>query len=153
MYRSNSIYLTPNGFKNLKSKFNRLYSERVALGKELQDVKEPGRDVENTSHAAIYNRTMQIETHMQQINDTLRNAVVIRKPKQKHTVKHGSTVKLKSGTDIKEFTLTGSVEADPSHGYVSDESPVGGQLLNARVGDTVEIGNGTVYTYTILSIQ
>lgn len=153
MYRSNRIYLTPTGFQNLKTKLNRLYKERVALGRELQDVKEPGRELENTSYSAVRNRTLQVETHMEQISNTLHNAVLIKKPTQKHTVKHGSTVKLKSGSDIKEFTLTGSIEADPTHGFISDESPVGRQLLNARVGDTVGIGNGHVTTYTILSID
>lgn len=153
MQRGNHIYLTPTGFQNLKAKFNRLYKERIALGKELRTVKEPGREVENNSYTAVRNRAFQIETHMEQINHTLHNAVLIKKPAQKHTVKHGSTVKLKNSNDIKEFTLVGSVEADPSHGYVSDESPVGTQLLNARVGDKVHIGNGNVVTYTVLSID
>jgi transcription elongation factor GreA len=152
MQGSNNIYLTPTGFQNLKSKCNRLYKERVALGRELEAVKEPGRQVENHSYTAVRNRALQIETHMEQINHTLQNAVLIKKPKQKHTVARGSTVKLKSGHDIKKFTLVGSVEADPSYGYLSDHSPVGKQLLDARVGDTVYIGNGHVTAYTVLSI-
>ncbi len=153
MYHGNHTYITQTGFQNLKAKLNRLYKERVALGKELQDVKEPGRAQENSSYAALHDQTLQIESHMEQIQRTLQSAVLIKKPVHKHKVERGSTVKLKNGKDIKQFTLVGSLEADPSNGFVSDESPVGSQLLNAQVGDGIEIGDGHVATYTVLDIS
>lgn len=153
MSQGSHTYLTPTGFNNLKSKLNQLYKERVALGKEMGYAKEPGREEENSSYSAICDRSMQIETHMEQIHNTLRNAVLIKKPTNKNVVSHGHTVTLKRGSDIKTFTLVGSMEADPSNGRVSDASPVGQQLLKARLGDRVEIGNGKTLSYTILSIE
>lgn len=153
MYYRNHIYITQTGFQKLKNKLNYLHRERVTLGEELKKAQEPGNREENASYAAVRNKTMQIEHNMQQIQDTLQNAVMIKKPCDNHMIKHGSTVKLKNGSDVKIFTVVGSLEADPSNGYISDESPVGSQLLNKQVGDRVAVGNGKAENYTVIAIQ
>jgi transcription elongation factor GreA len=38
-----------------------------------------------------------------------------------------------------EYELVSSVEADPSRGMLSVESPLGGELLGRRAGETVEV--------------
>jgi len=38
-----------------------------------------------------------------------------------------------------EFTIVGTLEADPSLGKISDESPVGKILLGKKVGDQIKL--------------
>jgi transcription elongation factor GreA len=38
-----------------------------------------------------------------------------------------------------ELRLVSSLEADPLKNYISDKSPLGKKLLNAKVGDVVEV--------------
>ena len=35
--------------------------------------------------------------------------------------------------------LVGAKEADPRHGKISNQSPVGNALMNRKVGDTVQV--------------
>ena len=72
------------------------------------------------------------------------------------TVNLGSKVKvLDTEFDEEEtYQIVGSTEANPDQGKISDESPIGKNLLGHRVGDIVAIPvpNGTV-TYKILDIM
>ena len=57
------------------------------------------------------------------------------------TVSVGSTVKIEDlgSGEILEYTIVGSVEADPAKNKISNESPVGKALLGHIIGDVVEI--------------
>ena len=55
-------------------------------------------------------------------------------------VQIGSKVKINDLTydEVLEYRIVGSMEANPSEGKISDESPVGKSLLGRRVGEIVE---------------
>ena len=65
-------------------------------------------------------------------------------------------VNLERVTDKKpfEYTIVGSIEADPLDGKISDESPMGKALLGKKAGDmaVVETPKGAV-EYKILSLE
>ncbi len=42
----------------------------------------------------------------------------------------------------KQFTVVGTVEADPLNGKISDESPIGQALMGKSEGDKVQIKTG-----------
>jgi transcription elongation factor GreA len=46
---------------------------------------------------------------------------------------------LSDGAEPEQYTLVGSAEADPRHGYISNESPLGKALIGKRVGEDVTI--------------
>ena len=46
--------------------------------------------------------------------------------------------------EIHEFSIVGSMEADPSKKKISNESPVGKALLNLKEGELIDIGEGPV---------
>ncbi|MCI0867100.1 MAG: GreA/GreB family elongation factor, partial [Chloroflexi bacterium] len=56
------------------------------------------------------------------------------------TVEVGSTVKVKdqNGKNF-QYSITGSAEADPSQGKISNVSPIGKSLLGKRVGEVTEV--------------
>jgi transcription elongation factor GreA len=41
--------------------------------------------------------------------------------------------------ETQEYLIVGSAEADPRHGRISNESPVGQSLLGRRVGEEVDV--------------
>ena len=54
-------------------------------------------------------------------------------------VRIGSTVTIELDGEEETYTIVGAVEAKPSAGRISNESPVGRALLGHRVGDEVTI--------------
>ena len=56
--------------------------------------------------------------------------------------------------EAEEYDMTGSTEADPLNGKISDESPVGAALIGKKVGETAEVvlPNGGTVQYKILEI-
>ena len=56
--------------------------------------------------------------------------------------------------DEDEYDITGSTEADPLMGKISDESPIGSAILGHKAGDKVEIAlpSGATVVYEIVSI-
>mgnify|MGYP001191835782 CR=1 FL=1 len=64
-------------------------------------------------------------------------------------------MKLKNGSSTtKEFQVVGTVEADPLHGKISDESPIGKALLGKKEGEEVEITTPAETTvYKIVDIS
>ena len=57
------------------------------------------------------------------------------------SVRVGSTVTVvENGYDNEEtYRIVGAQEADPSNGYISNESPFGRALLGAKVGQVVTV--------------
>jgi len=145
-------FITPTGFRELKSSLEELQAEQVEIGKELMDAKEPGRMEENISLEIARLRKANVETRIAQIRQTLKSVVLIRKSTHATRVQPGSTITLKAKGQTRKFTIVGSLEADPVNGYISDVSPVGQNLLGKKVGDKVPIGNGTVIKYKITGI-
>ena len=69
------------------------------------------------------------------------NGVVVIGEGEKDKVNLGNTIKLKNLENSKEvkYTLVGAVEANPLEGKISNESPIGQQLINKKLGEVVEI--------------
>jgi transcription elongation factor GreA len=67
----------------------------------------------------------------------------------------GSVVLLTNGAGKKmEYTIVGSVEADPLEGKISDESPIGQALIGKKVNDsfTIKTPGGEV-SYSVTEIK
>jgi hypothetical protein len=67
-------------------------------------------------------------------------------------VQPGSRVRVRDA-DGEEYTLVRRSEADPAHGRISTESPVGRALLRGRRGDEVEVQTpGGIRALTIVEL-
>jgi len=65
----------------------------------------------------------------------------------------GSVVKVKYGAVVKEYTLVTSLEADPSRGSISIESPLGRALVNRQEMEEIVVSTPSgQYSYTIQSV-
>jgi transcription elongation factor GreA len=65
----------------------------------------------------------------------------------------GARVKIGINGHEDEFMLVGTLEANPTAGKISNESPVGKALMGHRVGDKVIISSPVKVVYTIKKIS
>ena len=144
--------LTPAGKQELENELEELKSRRGEIAQKIADARDFGDLSENAEWDAARDEQAQVEARIAEIEDILLNAVII-KPKSSGVVSVGNTVVLKD-VKVVEYTIVGSVEADPLEGKISDESPIGQALLGKKVGDkvTIKTPGGEVH-YTIQEIK
>lgn len=147
------FHLTQDGIAKLKHELGSLSDFRPKIAERISQARQLGDLSENHEYQAARTEQDRLEARISELEHVLNNSEVIKKPKGEKKVQLGSTVKLKGATN-KEFTIVGTVEADPLAGKISDESPIGKALLGKSVGDTAEIKNSTeVHTYKIVTIS
>ncbi len=150
-------YLTPEGEKQLREKLEYLKTvKRPEVVKKIGIAREYGDLSENAEYDAAKDEQALLEIQIAEIEDTLLNAVIIKKS-------NIDTSKVSIGTKVKlydlefdeevEYKIIGSDESDPKNGIISNLSPVGSALLGHKVGETVDVStpNGEV-KYKILAI-
>lgn len=152
-FNSNNLYITPSGFDQFKNKLKQLYNEQARIGHELHEVREPGDDIDNTTYTEIQSQSAEINSRINSIGYILKNATLIKRPQYKNVVELGNVAELRRGSEYRNYMIVGSIEADPNEYKLSDQSPVGRQLIGKHVGDQIEIGNGVKHTYTITAIR
>jgi transcription elongation factor GreA len=94
-----------------------------------------------------------IEGRITDLTEVLKRAEVIPAEKGKKAFSLGSTVIVEVEGERDEFTLVGSLEADPSRGLISNESIVGKALLGAKIGDVITVSSAAEATYKVLEIK
>ena len=146
--------LTPEGADELKEELNGLVGQRRDVAERIKHARELGDLSENAEYQTAREEQDRLETRISEIEHILQSLKIIKAPKKDGLVRLGSTIKLKS-TDgkTKEFQVVGTMEADPLKGKISDESPIGKQLMGQKVGDQVVIHNASEHTYKITSIS
>lgn len=148
--------LTQEGVDEIKAERERLLVRRDELAKSIAIAREQGDLSENSEYQISKEEQNKNENRLNEIDNILRNVVMIERPSGRERVSLGSSVDLleaASGRKSK-FSLVGSLEADPIAGKISDESPLGQALIGKSVGqDVVVEGPEVTATYTIKSIS
>jgi len=146
--------LTQEGIDELIAERSDLVSQRSQITERIKNARELGDLAENAEYASARSEQERTENRIAEIEHILKNVEIIAAPKNGNKVRLGSHVKLKGEVGkTKEFQVVGTVEADPSEGKISDESPLGKVLLGKKVGDEVEILTTTeTSTYVITDL-
>jgi transcription elongation factor GreA len=151
------IYLTAEGAEDLRRELDRLVNvRRPALAERLRRAIQQGDLSENADYQVAKEEQAFLEGRIQQIEEMLRNAVMIKDVGPTDEVALGSyvTVIEEGAGESETFHIVGSAEANPVSGKVSDESPLGRSLLGHRVGDTVAVeAPGGEIAFRITAIQ
>lgn len=144
--------ITESGRAELETELTELKSRRGEIADKIAEARDYGDLSENAEYDSAREEQGLVETRIAEIEDILMNAEEI-KAKKSDKVHLGSTVELKNGKTVK-YTVVGSVEADPTSGKISDESPLGLALMGKAVGEkaTITTPKGDT-TYTIVSIS
>lgn len=154
----NRPVISVDGMAKLEEELNHLkVVKRREIAEQIKTAISFGDLSENAEYDEAKNEQARIEGQISELENMLRNAVVIDNDAISTTeVGVGTTVRVQdvdSGREI-EYKIVGATEADPMSGRVSNESPVGAALLGAKKGKKVSfnIPDGT-RTLKILEIR
>lgn len=152
------ILVTAEGLQALEDELEQLKSiKRIDVAEQIRVARGYGDLSENAEYDEAKNEQAQVEGRIREIETMLKHVRVIDHSEiSTDTVKVGARVRLLNRTTGKEeeYRIVGSTEADPLHGAISDESPVGRGLLERSLGEEVEIETpGGIITYSIVEIS
>ena len=147
--------LTRQGLTSLKGEYDELTKvKRTQIIKRIQIAREFGDLSENSEYDAAKEEQSLLETRIIQLEDVLKRAQIIEPVKKADFVVIGSTVVIEMNDEVHNFSIVGSMEADPAENKISNESPVGKALLGLQVGEVIEISVGPVKSkIKVLEIQ
>ena len=135
------FYLTRDGLKNIEEELNYLTTtRRKEVATMIAEAKAEGDISENAGYDEAKTAQGFLEGKIRELENVLKHAKLIEeKNGPATTVDIGRTVVIREvGTDFdEEYTIVGSMEADPTNGRISHSSPMGSALLKKRPGDEV----------------
>ena len=148
------FHLTQSGLDEIKQELASLLDQRHIIAERIKQARELGDLSENAEYQTAREEQDRLEARISELEHVAANTQIIKKPRADGHVRLGSVVKLKSAAGkSQEFQVVGTMEADPLNGKISDESPIGLELMNKAVGDKVVIRNSPPTTYKIVSIS
>ncbi len=138
----NVVYVTEEGLHKIKEELEHLKSvKRLEISERLEAAIAQGDLSENADYDYAKQEQAFLEGRIQDLEDALRRAKVIKEGGPADRVQVGSTVTIsENGFDAEEtYRIVGVQEANPTEGLISNESPIGRALLGAKVGETVTV--------------
>jgi transcription elongation factor GreA len=150
--------LTYEGLRRLEEELHDLkVNKRKEIAQKIKEAREQGDLSENAEYDAAKDEQRDIEARIEEIDKILRNAeVVVEDEVDVDVINIGCMVKIYD-LEYKEelsYKIVGSTEANSLKGKISNESPLGKELLGKRVGDVVNVEtHGEVIKYEILEIH
>ena len=150
--------LSPERLKELQEEMNYLKTVREKEVAELiKEARSFGDLSENSEYDEAKNEQGKLYSRMAELDEILSNYVVIEEEETDGDyIRMGSTVTVydKEFEEEQTFRITGSQEADPMNGLISEESPFGKALMGRVAGDeiTVDAPSGPV-EYKILTVE
>lgn len=155
MKQKKEFLLTSEGFLELETELNTLKNEdRPRIIEAIKEARAQGDLSENADYDAARDEQAKIEARIQELEYMLEHAKMIEK-KSGDVVTVGTTVTVKYVDDDEEeeYSIVGSMEANPFLNKISNESPIGKAIMNRKVGEviSVESPNGS-YDVKIVKI-
>lgn len=127
---------------------------RNEVAQRLKQAKEYGDLSENSEYAEARDEQANVETRIFELEDLLKDAVIIEKNGTNGAVEVGSVITIKKGDKTSVYTIVGKYEAKPEEGRISDESPLGKAFMEHKVGDKIPVTTPAgVVNYEILKIE
>jgi transcription elongation factor GreA len=155
MMEEKKYYLTKEGVIKLEKEYKDLVGLKLTKTKGEESPKVLQSEDLNPEYLAFQEDVSFLESRIAELDNILKNVSLIRTPKHsdKNKIGLGAKVTVDANGQKNEFTLVGSLEANPIMGRISDESPVGKALLGHQIGDKVEISAPAKITYKIKRID
>ena len=138
-----TIDLTPAGKAELEQELAELIAERPAIAERIATARAFGDLSENQEYTDARAEQKNVENRILEIQETLKNAVLI-KAKKSDKVVTGTTVVIDMAGKEFTYTVVGPVEANPLEGKISHESPIGKALLGRKAGEKFDFNGKTV---------
>ena len=153
-----ATYVTAEGLEKLKAELQeRKEVKRVEIADRLDKAIKMGDLKENADYHVAKEDQAFNEGRIQQLQDAVLSAIVIKERKAGNTVRIGNTVTIAEEgyeDEEEEYKIVGAREADPAAGLISNESPIGRALIGAKVGSVVAANTpGGIMRFKILKVS
>lgn len=125
---------------------------RTEIAKNLEYARALGDLSENAEYQEARDLQAATEERIKRLEEMVRNTKIITDGKKKDEVGFSSKVSIKKegASDVHEYTIVGSEEADMRVKKLSHVSPLGAALMGKKKGDTFTFETpGGKQTYTI----
>ncbi len=145
MEENKPVVLSPEGLQQLQEELDYLRNvKRKEVAERLKEARSYGDLSENSEYDDARNEQAFVEGRIAMLENTLRNAVIMDDAEDEAEagkIRLGSTVVLKDLEygDLLEYTIVGTVEADPAKNKISNESPVGKAIMGKTKGEVVVV--------------
>jgi transcription elongation factor GreA len=138
-----TIPITEEGHEKLLKEHEHLKKvELPAIIKKVAEARSQGDLKENAEYHAAREHQGYLQGRIEFLEDRIARSQILKTdPSKSDSIIFGSIVKtldLEDETE-EEFTLVGAAEADPAHGKISTQSPIGKSLIGKCINDIVEI--------------
>ena len=148
-------YFSLEGLEKLKKELEERRGDvRTEVARKILAAKELGDLSENAEYAEAKEMQGLNEGRIIELEEIIKNGVVIGPHQKSESVAVGSTVRVKSERHGEQkFTIVGAAESNPVQGFISNESPLGTSFLGRKKSEVIEVKTpGGVVTYKILEI-
>jgi len=148
------FYLTKEGLEKIKKEYRNLRNLKLAkTNGEAPKIFE-SEDL-NPEYLSFQEDLSFLESRIVELEYILKNTLLIKPPagKKQNIIDLGAKVTVEVSNQIDEFTIVGSLEADPALGKISNESPVGQALLGHRKGEEISVSSPIETIYKIRKIR
>ncbi|WP_182348221.1 transcription elongation factor GreA [Tomitella gaofuii] len=160
MTDTQETWLTQESYDRLKAELDGLVANRPVIAAEINERREEGDLKENGGYHAAREEQGQQEARIRQLQELLGNANVGVAPTKSGVALPGSVVEVYYGddeSDTEKFLIATREEAsaEDEMQIYSPSSPLGGALIDAKVGETREylVPSGRTMKVTLLSAE
>ena len=135
------IFLTKDGFKALELELKELQKVTLpAIKVRMANAREDGDLSENNAWITAKEEMELARMRLTELKSMLKTAQLVEEfEKKSDLVRLGDEVTLKINGTLIKVKIVPTLEADPTEGKLSGESPIGKAVLGKKVGDTAEI--------------
>jgi transcription elongation factor GreA len=150
------VPVTREGLERLKAELEELKTvRRPAIVAAVAEARSHGDLRENAAYDAARHDQMMNEKRISDLEQLLRNADVLEDGAgTAGIVSVGTTVVVDFDGEEETYTIVGAVEAKPSLGKISNESPIGKALIGKRPGQVAQFPTpGGMRKLTVLRIS
>lgn len=137
------VLLTAEGLEKIKQELEVFKTQkRHEVAERLKEAIAQGDLSENSEYDAAKEEQAFIEARIVTLENMIRNAKIISSDNvDKNKVSIGSKVSIQElpDGDTETYKIVGSAESDPLSGKISNESPIGSELIGKKVGEVIHV--------------
>lgn len=148
------FYLTKQGLERIKKEYKELKNFKLAKIKGEAPKTWHSEDID-PEYLVFQEDLNFLESRIVELENILKKTELIKAPSKgrQNIIGLGATILVEVCGQNDELILVGSLEANPSVGKISNESPVGKALLGHQVGDEVAVSSTIKTIYKIKKIK
>lgn len=150
-----TYYITKVKLQALKKEYEELldFERRKSLSETAPKIFE-SEDL-NPEFVSFQEDMGFLRSRIDELKNILERHELIKNPPkgEQNVIGLGAKVRIDVEGQKDEFVIVGTLEANPSLGKISNESPVGKALLGHKIGDEVVVSSPIKTTYKIKNIK